>query len=167
MEQFTFFWNGVFSQWYGAAFTAQVPTATEDMDLRFNCAEQYMMYMKAATFSDWATAKKIMASYNPKEQKALGRQVKPFNADVWNGVAKMIVKEGNRHKFEQNPDLKEDLMATAGTTLVEASPYDTIWGIGLTEFDEKAKDRRTWRGTNWLGEILTELREEFEQSPVR
>lgn len=53
------------------------------------------------------------------------------------------------------------MLDTAGTTLVEASPYDRIWGIGLAASNPKALDRKMWRGTNWLGQALTEVREEI------
>ena len=72
-----------------------------------------------------------------------------------------IVSTGNHSKFTQNADLKATLFATAGTTLVEASPYDRIWGVGLAEDDLRIRDRKKWRGQNRLGEILTQLREDL------
>ena len=152
-EQFTFFWNGPFSQWHTSPFIIEGKT--------YMTAEQYMMYCKAMFFDDVDVALQIMETENPREQKALGRKVSSFDADSWSNVAQAIVKEGTRAKFSQNPDLLEKLVATVGTTLVEASPYDKIWGIGLRETDLKCLDRSTWRGTNWLGEILTEVRIEL------
>lgn len=152
-EKFTFFWNGPFSQWEECEF--------EIDGITYNCAEQYMMAMKANMFKDDDTLDRIMEADHPREQKKLGRLVKGFNADRWNAVAKEIVYEGNYAKFTQNDDLLKKLLATKGTTLVEASPYDCIWGIGLKETDKAAKDRSKWRGTNWLGEILTGLREDL------
>lgn len=155
-EKFTYFWGGPFSQWLASNFEVQ--------GVKYNCAEQYMMAMKAKTFNDEDTRRLIMEAENPKEQKALGRKVKNFNADVWNGVAKAYVFIGNCHKFTQNPDLLKTLMDTKGTTLVEASPYDKIWGIGLKADDPKVKSRDTWQGTNWLGEVLTDLRNNLEKN---
>lgn len=152
-EKFTFFWNGVFSQWY--------PSPFKIMEVTYNCAEQFMMANKAILFDDRDIYDKIMKSRSPKEQKALGRQVKNFDAEKWNSIAKNIVYEGNKAKFEQNPDMYATLLATHGTTLVEASPYDCVWGIGLAENDPRANDRTQWRGTNWLGETLTNLRQDF------
>ena len=74
------------------------------------------------------------------------------------------MKDGNRAKFTQNAELRALLLATRGTTLVEASPYDRIWGIGLAATDPRAHDPKTWRGQNLLGKILTELRDELERS---
>ena len=156
-EQFTFFWNGPFSQWYPSPF---------EVDGRmFINAEQFMMYSKAMLFKDEDIAYKIMKSTNPKEQKALGRKVKNFNIETWSGPALgrrprawSIVRKGSWNKFSQNPDLLEILADTAGTTLVEASPYDKIWGIGLSEWDSARLTRENWLGTNWLGEILTNVR---------
>jgi len=120
-----------------------------------------MMAMKAKTFKDVDTLKKIMASDNPKFQKGLGRMVKGFDSEKWNKVAKKIVYDASYAKYTQNKEFKSQLLSTKGTTLVEASPYDKIWGIGLSETDEKAKSRDTWDGLNWLGEVLTKVRQDI------
>lgn len=153
MEKFTFFWGGEFSQWYPSFFTID--------GIEYNCAEQYMMAKKAMLFKDDETLKKIMNTTSPRDQKIYGREVKNFNVDVWNANCKQFVKEGSFAKFTQNEDLKKVLFASAGTTLVEASPKDKIWGIGLHESDPRVQDRKTWEGTNWLGEILTEVRDQL------
>jgi len=153
-EKYEFFWNGPFSQWFKSIFTVQ--------GTKYNCAEQYMMHQKALLFGDYEIAKLIMeVGYNPREQKALGRKVRGFDADVWNARAKFLVKKGNHAKFTQNEDLMKELMATGKKIIVEASPYDRIWGIGLNEHDALRTPVENWRGTNWLGEVLTELRDEF------
>jgi ribA/ribD-fused uncharacterized protein len=150
---YTLFWNGPFSQWYPSKFKVDNKT--------YNCCEQYMMAQKALLFNDDKAYQAIMKATDPKEQKALGRKVKGFNADKWAAVAKNIVYRGNYAKFSGDLMLKEILLNTAGTELVEASPYDTIWGIGLAEDDPKALDKSQWRGLNWLGEVLTKVREDF------
>ncbi len=155
MEKFTFFWGGEFSQWYPSRFMID--------GVIYNCAEQYMMAKKSELFNDWATYELIMNSSSPREQKALGRGVANFNPEIWNANCKRFVNEASIAKFSQNQNLLEVLMKTTGTTLVEASPEDKIWGIGLTHNDPKALNRTTWKGTNWLGEILTEVRTEFEK----
>lgn len=152
-EKFTFFWKGPYSNWHLRSFEVD--------RIVYSCGEQWMMAEKARLFGDKAAERKIMASANPKEQKALGREVTPFDEDVWNANARAIVKRGRIAQFSQHPDMLEALLATEGTTLVEASPYDQIWGIGLRQTDPRALSRSTWRGTNWLGEVLTEVREEL------
>ncbi len=152
-EKFTFFWSGPFSQWYPSEFMIDGRT--------FNCAEQFMMWSKARFFNDSITAEKIMLTRKPKEQKALGREVVGFNNEDWDANAREFVYIGNMNKYKQNPKLMEKLLATEGTTLVEASPYDKIWGIGLREGDVRSLKRETWEGTNWLGETLTRLRDDF------
>lgn len=155
MEQFTYFWasKSPFSNWYKCQFEVD--------GQKFSSSEQYMMYGKAMLFGDTEIAGQILKTQNVREQKALGRQVKGFIAEKWNENAQTIVKRGCREKFRQNPALLAELLATQGTALVEASPDDAIWGIGLAEDDPRARNRETWIGTNWLGELLTELREEF------
>lgn len=151
VEKFTFFWHGPFSQWHPCEFQVG--------DLIFHTAEQFMMYCKAVLFHDMEIAEKILISTNPRDQKALGRKVHHYDEKIWALFREGIVYTGNYAKFIQNPELKQLLLATRGTTLVEASPYDRIWGIGLGEDDVLAKNRQTWKGLNLLGEILTRVRE--------
>ena len=153
VEKFTLFWDGPFSQWH--------PSPFEIDGITYNCAEQYMMAEKARLFGDTKREQVILEAVSPYLQKKLGRQVENFDEDKWNAVCKDVVRRGTVAKFSQNEDLKKALFATAGTTLVEASPYDKIWGIGLGSNDPRAQDRSQWRGTNWLGEIITEVREEM------
>lgn len=152
-EHFTFFWNGPFSQWTEAFFSIG--------GVEYNCAEQYMMAAKASLFGDGQAFDLIMASSDPREQKRLGRMVKGYNDEAWHAICKHVVYEGSYAKFDQNEDLFLALVETLGTTLVEASPYDAVWGIGFLESAPEAQNRDTWQGKNWLGEILTEVREDL------
>ncbi len=152
VEHFTFFWHGPFSQWYPSRFIIE--------GITYSCAEQYMMYKKALLFNDVITANKILRETSPKKQKSLGRKVKWFDPVRWEQVAQEIVYAGNYNKFTQNADLMVKLLSSNGT-LVEASPFDTVWGIGLSKDDPKALSRATWQGTNWLGEILTNLKQDL------
>jgi ribA/ribD-fused uncharacterized protein len=154
-EQFTFFYRTAhpFSQWYSSEY--QIDGIT------FYTAEQYMMYGKAMLFGDEEIAQKILQTTDPREQKALGRQVRNFDPVVWEREAKNIVYKANYAKFTQNENLKKFLLKTEGTTLVEASPTDVIWGIGMDESHPDRFDKSKWRGTNWLGEVLTQLREDL------
>ena len=170
-DRFTFFWHGPFSQWHTCRFRADLlegecPRSYAKPQNTFldgyNCAEQYMMERKALLFRDFEMATRIRFAATPREQKALGRKVRDFDAAKWNAAARDIVFRGNWAKFTQNDGLREELLATRGTTLVEASPVDTIWGIGLAKDDPRAQDRATWLGTNWLGEVLTAVRDAIE-----
>lgn len=159
--EYTFFWDGPFSQWQESDFELD--------DVEYGCAEQYMMAEKARLFEDEDILDAIMESDSPRQQKALGRMVENFSVDEWeegeeNGRPHCwnVVWRGNMAKFSQNPGLRDQLLATEGTTLVEASPVDQIWGIGLAETDPAAQDRTTWLGRNWLGEVLTDVREQLK-----
>ncbi len=153
IEKFTFFYRteSPFSQWHPSRFIVN--------GVEFNCAEQYMMYQKAMLFGDQETAAKILKATTPSEQKKLGRLVRNFDKDQWDNYGKKFVYDGNYAKFTQNPHLLEQLLQTKGTTLVEASPTDRIWGVGLSEDDPRIRNRKTWQGKNALGHILTQLRE--------
>ncbi len=154
MVKYVLFWDGPFSQWHPSTFTIG--------DVTYNNCEQYMMAQKALFFKDQESYEKIMSgNLHPKILKELGRQVKNFDKKKWETVCKQIVYEGNYAKFTQNPDLLKILMETKGYELVEASPFDTIWGIGLSKDDPRALDKSQWRGTNWLGEVVTRVREDL------
>jgi len=153
-EDFTFFWQGPLSQWHKCHFIWRFDY--------FNCAEQYMMYNKATFFQDYETAKKIMKSSNPKEQKSLGKKIKNFNPKEWDEVKKEIVIEGNYCKFSQNENLKKILLNTKDRILVEASPFDKVWGIGLPQNNKHILNPRKWKGKNLLGFCLMEVRESLK-----
>lgn len=156
-DRYVFFFSkyDVFSNWYPCRFQIQ--------GVQFNCVEQAMMYGKARLFGDQATAEKILATSDPKEHKALGRQVRPYDDQVWKKTCRFIVYQAVSAKFQQNPELLAKLLATGGRQLVEASPYDRIWGVGLVQTDPRIEDPRQWKGSNWLGEVLTQLRSDLAQ----
>jgi ribA/ribD-fused uncharacterized protein len=101
----------------------------------------------------------IMAELDPAKQKKLGRQVKNFDAAKWNSVSREVVFQGNLFKFQQHDQLRNLLLKTENSLLVEASPFDKIWGIGLGPDDPRAKNPEQWQGTNWLGEELMRVRD--------
>jgi len=153
-EKFTFFWDGPFSNWYTRKMTIDGTV--------FNCVEQYMMFIKACTFDDYENAMKILCSNSPREQKKLGRQVKNYDDAKWSKIRETVVLQACYTKFTQHEDLKQLLLDTEGTTLVEASPYDKIWGIGLDKYHPDAMIREKWQGQNLLGQVLTNVRESIK-----
>ena len=152
--------NSPFSNWYMMDFEAH---SLDGFEETYNCMEQYMMHSKALLFLDHTTAEKIMASSFPKTQKELGRSVKNFNDEVWLSKARNIVRAGLRRKFDPKYGLRDLLLLTQGV-MVEASPWDTIWGCGLSHDNPDIKYMSKWRGLNWLGFLLTDLREEIKDA---
>lgn len=152
--KYTFFWKHKISQWTYAKFK-------DENRIEYNCCEQYMMYQKAKLFGDIETANNILKLKIPSDQKAMGRQVKNFNQQIWDKEKEKIVYKGNYLRFSQNKNDREVLLSTKGI-LVEASPYDNVWGIGLSKEDPRAQNENTWKGKNLLGKILTKLRNDFE-----
>lgn len=148
-EQFVLFFSDqdVFSQWYPSSFTVKGKV--------FPTAEHYMMYCKACLHGDKKTAELILHSKTPREAKALGRKVSPFNPTLWEKKAASYVRQASLAKFRQNPKLRVQLLSYAGKRFVEASPYDKIWGVGLRETDNRILDPRNWKGRNLLGDVLT------------
>lgn len=158
--KYYFFYGGPFSQWAKSPF--------EIDGIKYNCCEQYMMAEKARLFNDADALESILKSADPKIQKRIGRKVRGFEQSKWENIQENgkpfcwnVVYEGNYAKFNQNPHLKTALLQTGDKILVEASPYDAIWGIGLGADDPKAKNPDQWKGTNWLGEVLTQLKNDL------
>lgn len=158
--KYLFFWShkksshltvNCFSQWYDCKFQVH--------DVVYHSAEQYMMAEKAKLFNDEETLLAILSTQNPGKAKALGRQVKNFNQEVWDKYKFEIVKRGNFHKFYQNKELLDFLLNTKNHVLVEASPVDDIWGIGMAKEHENAKAPYFWKGENLLGFNLMEVRD--------
>jgi ribA/ribD-fused uncharacterized protein len=151
-EIFEYFWEtkSPYSQWHPSTFRLN--------GIEFPTAEHYMMYQKAMLFNDLKAAQQILIAKIPRDVKGIGKSVKGFTDKKWNPAKVQIVFDANQAKFQQNPKLLDALLKTQGKTLVEASPYDKIWGIGLAKEDGNAWTRETWKGENLLGRILTELR---------
>lgn len=150
-----FFWSGPFSQWFACEFTL------DGHD--YKTAEQAMMHGKALMFADHETAKQIMATDVPGKQKALGRQVRNFDQARWDAGKAALVTRINLAKFGQNKGLRRKLFQTGRKPLAEASPLDTIWGIGLDADTATRTAPEEWPGQNLLGQILTAVRTELAQ----
>ena len=127
------------------------------------CMEQYMMAAKAELFGDKEIRDQILKCSDQKQIKALGRKVRGFDQKVWDKFKYAIVLLGNWHKFSQNRELREFLLSTGDSVLVEASPYDAIWGIRLAASSPEAQDPMKWRGQNLLGFALMEVRDELRR----
>lgn len=155
-DKYVFFWKSKLAQWNMQSFV-------DVNDIEYCCAEQYMMAEKARLFGDSETCQKIMSSKNPKDIQNFGRLVKNFNQGVWDAHKQIIVYQCNILKFSQNQDLLDLLLSTAGKTLVEASPIDRIWGIGLSEDepDDILNNPENWKGQNLLGYTLTMVRQKY------
>ncbi len=143
------------SQWYPQEFCFSVA--------HYNCMEQFMMANKAELFGDMETKDKIMQCSTPKQAKAFGRMVKDFDQEIWDKFKHSIVVNGNWCKFSQNRALCDFLLATGDSILVEASPVDKIWGIGLAADNPDAQDPLKWKGQNMLGFALMEVRDELQK----
>lgn len=159
MMEYIFFWGeksqfGLFSNFYPCTFTVDGKT--------FNCSEQYFMKKKQELFDphNIVLANNIMSELHPANIKRFGRQVKNFNEQIWIKYRYTAMYDAVYAKFTQNPELKSKLLASGTKILVEASPYDDIWGIGFTKSDALAnKDK--W-GQNLLGTILMEIRSKLK-----
>ena len=142
-----------FSQWWEEDFIVDEQV--------YKSAEHWMMAEKARLFNDFEILDLILRCESPAEAKKLGRKVRNFVPKIWDEHKFQIVVQGNLHKFGQNPDLGEFLRATGSRVLVEASPYDKIWGIGMQAKDEGIEYPGNWKGQNLLGFALMEVRDQL------
>ncbi len=134
------------SQWYPAPFSVD--------GVHYETGEHFMMAAKARLFGDDAAVRKILAAHHPKAVKEVGREVRDFDEALWQERRFEIVVAGSHAKFSQTPALARFLLGTKARVLVEASPTDKIWGIGLGADDPRAADPEAWRGLNLLGFAL-------------
>ncbi|MBB4934868.1 hypothetical protein F4561_005762 [Lipingzhangella halophila] len=159
--KFLFFWGhrpprsggvgpGCLSQWWPSPFTAD--------GIEYPTAEHYMMAEKARLFGDTDAEDAILSAGHPKEAKDAGRGVRGFDEAVWERERYWVVVRGNHARFAQHAQLRDYLLASGSRVLVEASPRDRIWGIGLAADDERAHHPDQWRGRNLLGFALMEVR---------
>jgi ribA/ribD-fused uncharacterized protein len=140
-----------FSQWFPAAFEVGSET--------YATAEHWMMAEKARLFGDESVRQRILAARHPNEAKKLGRLVTNFDPTRWDAVKFELVQAGNQHKFSQHDELKTYLLTTGDRILVEASPMDAIWGIGLAADHPDADQPARWPGENLLGFALMAVRD--------
>ena len=158
--EYLFFWGhqdkgtsitrACLSQWYPASFEVE--------GVCYPTAEHWMMAEKARLFRDQEALEAILAAEDPRDVKRAGRGVRGFDQGIWEQHRFDIVAQGNLRKFEQNPDLLSWLLGTGDRVLVEASPRDQVWGIGVGAQNPDARDPRKWRGLNLLGFALMEAR---------
>eukprot|EP00499_Haloplacidia_sp_CaronLabIsolate_P013406 CAMPEP_0196780738 /NCGR_PEP_ID=MMETSP1104-20130614/8470_1 /TAXON_ID=33652 /ORGANISM="Cafeteria sp., Strain Caron Lab Isolate" /LENGTH=162 /DNA_ID=CAMNT_0042150953 /DNA_START=17 /DNA_END=502 /DNA_ORIENTATION=- len=139
-------------------FSQHHPSEFEVDGVRYCCAEQYMMAAKARMFEDTASLAAIMGTTDPVAMKREGRRVTPFNKERWDAASEDVVYQASVSKFGQCPSLRKALMATGSALLVEASPRDRIWGIGLSESRARKMRPQDWPGENRLGKALMRAR---------
>jgi len=169
-DKYIFFTKSFLSQWYGS-FRGQECFFVTRFDngmpsVQVNCAEQAMMVHKAALFGDYDAIKGILSTTNANNQKKIGRRVKNFDQKIWDEKKFEIVTKINIEKFSQNEDLKKLLLDTKNKTLVEAAPWDKIWGIGMDIDHPYILEESQWKGSNLLGKALMQTREFFKRQNV-
>jgi len=145
---YTFFWNGIFSNFHTTPFTYK--------GHKFNNSEQAFMWEKAIFFGDDEIAEEILNEPVAHQVKALGRKVKGYDDSQWSSVRFEAMYNVCYAKFSQNEKLKTELLN--GENFVEASPYDKIWGIGMIEGQEGIEDPKNWKGQNLLGQVLNKVK---------
>lgn len=164
--EFVFFWGHIdrknegigkfcLSHWYESPFIVN--------KILYNTAEHWMMYRKAMQFDDFYSAQEVLRAETPEVAQSIGRTIKNYDNDNWHLPSFEMVRLGNIHKFNQHPDLLAYLLKQKNKILVEASPYDNKWGIGLNANDKAIYHVEKWQGTNFLGFVLMEVCDFFTE----
>ncbi|MBT8227155.1 MAG: NADAR family protein [Dactylosporangium sp.] len=148
---------GCLSQWWPAPFVVD--------GVAYPTAEHWMMAGKARLFDDPTGLATVLAARGPGAAKAAGRRVQGFDERRWTAARYRLVVAGNRAKFTQHPDLRRFLLATGERVLVEASPRDRIWGIGMAPTNPLVQHPSAWRGLNLLGFALMDVRDQLRADP--
>jgi hypothetical protein len=159
-KDFVFFWkpeeeNACFGNWFPLAFSVD--------GIHFHTSEHYVMYHKALLMGDEEIARAVLEDPDPHSAKKWGQRVKPWSQDIWNRERCRIMYEACFAKF-QAEDMRQRLLNTGDAVLVEASPYDKIWGIGLLKTDKNARNPQRWKGLNLLGKVLMKIRQDVRYS---
>lgn len=152
MKKFVYFYHGIFSNWS--------PYPADYNEIRFSSSEHLFMYLKAMFFNDEVKAKQIIKAPDYRTAKKLGKKVSGFDEQKWEQVREDMMYKALKAKFDTNADFRQALLSKEymGKTFVEASPYDKIWGIGISVKDASAG--KEWKGNNLLGKVLTKLRDD-------
>ncbi len=147
---YTLFWRkeSFLSNFHPSPFMAE--------GIEYSCVEQYYKAKMAMMFKDEEAHRRIMKSGDPAQMKRI--PIKNFDPQLWSNSCLETMEEGLYSKFDQNPNLRDKLLQTAPTMLVEASPYDRFWGIGHSMNDPKVNDNENW-GLNHLGKLLVKIRQ--------
>jgi ribA/ribD-fused uncharacterized protein len=148
-----YFWGSIFSNFHPIDFIHQ--------NNKFANSEQAFMWRKAIFFKDFEIALKILNTTNPQEAKSLGRKVKYYDDIKWNQIREQIMYEVNIDKYKDEK-LQGILLSTKNLIIVESSPVDKIWGVGLSKEDPRILDEKNWNGLNLLGKVLMRVREYYE-----
>lgn len=159
-DQFVFFFkaDSVFSNFHDLT-----DTPFEYSGVQFSSSEHAFMYAKAECFKDSNIMTELKQSFgtHPAVAKKLGRAVKPYNDKKWRAVRYPVMIDVLKSKFS-HPELKQQLLDTGDRILVEASPFDAIWGVKMDMNDPRIRNPKLWRGENLLGCALMEVRQQLK-----
>lgn len=154
-ETHLFFYRHLLGQWHIHPFTVE--------GITYNCPEQYMMYQKAVLFKDEDAAEKILHEEKPHNHQKIGRIVKNYSQNIWDNVKFDVIVAGNMARFREDELGRNFLFESDPLILVEASPTDLVYGVGLGENDPLILDENNWRGQNLLGKALMKVRTELKK----
>ena len=123
----------------------------------FRHVEEYLFLKIAGFANDEISQHRIREAATPAQCKAIGRNIK-VDKKRWFPEENKVMQRALYAKFSQNEELKDFLLSTGEKTLLEASPSDRYWGIGVSLGKVASSTPLNYTGKNKLGELLMNLR---------
>jgi len=156
----------VFSNFYPAPFLYRkkvndILTGEITQEYLFNNSEQAYMFEKCMFFNQLELAEKCINEIDPKKVKNIGRSIPNFDAEKWDKISFGVMYNVCLHKYTFNKEAHKTLVDSGDRTLVEASPYDNKWGVGISASDDQILFEENWTGENRLGKVLMKTREKL------
>ena len=138
------------------------PVKDDESGITFNTSEHFYQYCKAKEFGDVESMDKIKMAKSPLEAYRLGRKVSNYNRSQWEALSPDVMFRVCKAKYLQHPQLRDFLSKTGDTELVEASPFDLFWGVGISLRNLNSLFQKdNWKGKNWMGKVLSKVREQL------
>ena len=133
--------------------------------IEYNTAEQAYQHKKSRTAGDQNVAREIMFNPDGSTQKFLGQKIKGLDQKKWDAEKRHHMKDIIVAKFNQCDDLRKASLDTGKKQLAEANARDSFYGIGIPLTHRNVLNPKMWpKGSNQLGLILMEVREELKNS---
>ena len=130
----------------------------------YNSSEQMFLSEKCITFGQTAAAQNIMCMDDPGKMVQEAKVCRGYN-EKWDMEQEDIMLTAILGKFTQNEEHEKFLLSTGDKILVEGSPYDSTWGVGLAFNDPAIDNSQNWKGDNLLGKALMTARRLIKPNP--
>ena len=127
---------------------------------QFKSVEVGYQYMRACANDYHNEASKIRKEGDAYAAKRATKKIK--DCEKWINSREKIMKDLVQAKFEQNEDLRKNLLDTGDKKLYECTE-DKFWGCNVPISKAKQLDPKKMQGKNMLGNILMDVRKKMSK----